>query len=111
MVENQEYAERMMEIMAVYSSLPASTMEAYYERTIYLQAAKDNGSREVMDIIRTSLVYDLALLYPSWGGIESNLVQIPNEDYAYTDITSSIIDIETLMQETIDQLLAAGADE
>ena len=111
MVENQEYAERMMEIMAVYSSLPASTMDAYYERTIYLQAAKDNGSREAMDIIRTSLVYDLALLYPSWGGIESNLVQIPNEDYAYTDITSSIIDIETLMQETIDQLLAAGADE
>ena len=111
LTENQEYAERMMEIMAVYSSLPASTMEAYYERTIYLQAAKDNGSREVMDIIRTSLVYDLALLYPSWGGIESNLVQIPNEDYAYTDITSSIIDIETLMQETIDQLLAAGADE
>ena len=110
MVENQEYAERMMEIMAVYSSLPASTMDAYYERTIYLQAAKDNGSREAMDIIRTSLVYDLALLYPSWGGIESNLVQIPNEDYAYTDITSSIIDIENLMQETIDQLLAAGEE-
>ena len=111
LTENQEYAERMMEIMAVYSSLPASTMEAYYERTIYLQAAKDNGSREVMDVIRTSLVYDLALLYPSWGGIESNLVQIPNEDYAYTDITSSIIDTEAKMQETIDQLLAAGADE
>ena len=108
MVENQEYAERMMEIMAAYSALEGSTMDAYYERTIYLMASKDNGSREVLDTIKNSLVYDLALLYPSWGGIESNLVQIPNEDYAYTDITSSIIDIEELMQTTIDQLLAAG---
>ena len=112
MVENQEYAERMMEIMAVYSSLPASTMDAYYERTIYLQAAKDNGSREAMDIIRTSLVYDLALLYPSWGKIEEKLVQIPNREASeHADITASIIDTETLMQQTIEQLLAAGADE
>ena len=112
MVENQEYAERMMEIMAVYSSLPASTMDAYYERTIYLQAAKDNGSREAMDIIRTSLVYDLALLYPSWGKIEEKLYQIPNREASeHADITSSIIDTEALMQETIDQLLAAGVDE
>ena len=112
MVENQEYAERMMEIMAVYSSLPASTMDAYYERTIYLQAAKDNGSREAMDIIRTSLVYDLALLYPSWGKIEEKLYQIPNREASeHADITSSIIDTEALMQETIDQLLAAGTDE
>ena len=53
MTENDEYAERMMEIMAVYSSLPNSTMSAYYDRTVYLQAASNNGSRKVMDIIRT----------------------------------------------------------
>ncbi len=106
MVGNLEYAERMMQVMAVYSSLPDSTMHAYYDRTIYLQAARDNGSRPVMDIIRTSMVYDLALLYPSWGGIEEKLYQIPNRDAAeFTDITSSIGRIESEMQGTIDTLL------
>ena len=104
MTENDEYAERMMEIMAVYSSLPGSTMDAYYERTIYLQAAKDNGSREVMDMIKGSLVYDFALLY-AWGGIETNLIQNVNEEYAYDKIQRGTIDNETAMETTINQLL------
>ena len=110
MVGNLEYAERMMQVMAVYSSLPESTMSAYYDRTIYLLAAADNGSREVMNIIRTSMVYDLALLYPSWGGIEEKLYQIPNRDASeFTDITSSINRIEGEMQSTIDILLNPNA--
>ena len=101
-----EYAERMVEIMAVYSSLPNSTMDAYYERTIYMLAAKDNGSREVMDIIRTSLVYDIALLYASWGDIEYKLSQIANvKESELTDIVSSKINTEASIQTTIDQLL------
>jgi len=104
--ENAEYSERLMQALTVYSSLPDSTMHAYYDRTVYLQAAADNGSRPVMDIIRTSLVYDLALLYPSWGNLEEKLYQIPNrESSEYTDITSSIFHIEESMFETIDALL------
>ena len=78
MLENVEYAERMLEIMAVYSSLSGSTMDAYYERTIYLNAARDNGSREVLDVIRQSLVYDIALMY-DWGGLEKMLERISHE--------------------------------
>ena len=69
---NEEFAQRMLQIMAVYSSLKDSTMHAYYDRTVYLGAAPDNGSRQVMDIIRTSIVYDIALLY-DWGGLEKML--------------------------------------
>jgi hypothetical protein len=110
MTENDEYAERMMEIMAVYSSLPGSTMDAYYERTIYLQAAKDNGSREVMDMIKGSLVYDFALLY-AWGGIENNLIQVPNEEYAYDKIQTNTLTNEEAMQNTINQLLNPEGEE
>ena len=106
MAYNAEYAERMMQIMAAYSSLPDSTMHAYYDRTVYLQAAADNGSRDVMDIIRTSLVYDLALLYPSWGGIETELYQIPNrEESQYAGIVEGLSRTEEAMQGTIDTLL------
>ncbi len=106
LVNNEENAFRMMQIMAAYSSTPESTMYAYYDRTVYLQAAADNGSRQVMDIIRTSMVYDLALLYPDWGGIESKLWQIPNVlSSEYAGIVEGLSRIEGTMQDTIDLLL------
>ena len=105
MVENQEYAERMMEIMAAYSSQPDSTMEAYYDRTIYQHAAKDNGSREVMDMIKNSTVYDIALMYPEWGNIETKLIQIPDVYYTeYEYILESLSNAEEIMQATIEML-------
>ena len=72
MVNDPEMAERMLQVMTVYSSLSDSTMYAYYDRTIYLQASPDNGSREVMDTIRKSLVYDIALLF-TWGGSNTGI--------------------------------------
>ena len=66
--------------MAVYSSLKDSTMHAYYDRTVYLGAAPDNGSRQVMDVIRQSIVYDIALLY-DWGGLEKMLERLAVESY------------------------------
>ncbi len=106
LTNNNEYAERMMEIMATYSSQPGSTMEAYYSRTICLQAAKDNGSREVMDLIKDSTVYDIALLYPEWGNIETKLIQISNVYYPeYVDIVDSLSYAEEIMQSTIEMLL------
>ena len=103
---NEENAFRMMQIMAAYSSLKESTMHAYYDRTIYLLAAPEtNGSRPVMDIIRTSMVYDLALLYPSWGGIEEKLFQIPNREASeFAEIKEGLSRIEESMYGTIDQL-------
>lgn len=80
MTANEEYAERMLQVMAVYSSLEDSTMHAYYDRTVYLNAAPDNGSRGVMDIIRQSIVYDIALLY-DWGELEKMLEKLATESF------------------------------
>ena len=110
MTANEEYAERMLQIMAVYSSLEDSTMHAYYDRTVYLQAAADNGSRKAMDIIRTSMVYDIALLYAAkdWGNIETNLIQIPNEETSkFSGMAESINSgrLEDVLLSTIEMLL------
>lgn len=108
LTNNGEYADRMMEIMAVYSSQPDSTMEAYYDRTICLQTAPNNGSREVMDTIKNSTVYDIALLYPEWGNIETKLIQISNVYYPeYAGIVESLEHYEEIMQGTIEMLLSA----
>jgi len=105
MTANEENAFRMMQVMAAYSSAADSTMHAYYDRTVYLQAAADNGSRDVMDIIRTSMVYDLALLYPSWGGIETKLVQIPNREAPeHAEIVAGLSRIEAEMYAIIELL-------
>ena len=108
LTNNNEYAHRMMEIMATYSSQSGSTMEAYYDRTIYLSAAKDNGSREVMDMIKNSTVYDIALMYPEWGNIETKLIQISNVYYPeYETIVETIPSAEEIMQDTIAMLYYA----
>ena len=106
MVTNEENAERMLQIMAVYSSLEDSTMHAYYDRTVYLNAAPDNGSRGVMDIIRQSIVYDIALLY-DWGGLEKMLEKLATESsnpYG-TTVSGAESFIKPKIQETIDLLM------
>ena len=108
LTNDNEYAHRMMEIMATYSSQSGSTMEAYYDRTIYLQAANNNGSRQVMDTIKNSMVYDIALLYPEWGNIETKLIQISNVNYPeYATILDSLEYAEEIMQYTIQMLYYA----
>ena len=102
MVANAENAERMMQIMAVYSSLEDSTMHAYYDRTVYLNAAPDNGSRQVMDIIRQSIVYDIALLY-DWGGLERMLEQI--SDASTNPYGAAVSGIEATIQPKIDETI------
>ena len=75
--ENSENAQLMMNIMAAYSNVekPESTMNAYYERTLCFTIAPDPNAREVMNIIRSSQVYDIAILY-NWGGWEDALSNI-----------------------------------
>ena len=102
MVENLEMAERMLEIMAAYSSLSDSTMNAYYERTIYLNAAPDNGSRQVMDVIRRSLVYDIALMY-DWGGLDDMLERISYE--TSNPYGPAVVGIEATLGDIIDETI------
>ena len=75
MCKNQEYAARMLQIFAVYSSLKDSTMDAYYQKTMCLTVMQDDGSREVMDIIRNSLRYDIGQLY-NWGGYKDMILNV-----------------------------------
>ena len=67
--EDLETAQIMMNALAAYSNLKksGSTMDSYYTKTLYFSVAPDPGARAVMDIIKNSTVYDIALLY-DWGG-------------------------------------------
>ena len=71
-VNNSEIAQQMMNIFAAYSNseFEDSTMYAYYTRTLYFTTAPDEGSRDVMDLIKSSMVYDIALLY-DWDKMAS----------------------------------------
>jgi len=103
MCTNQEYAERMLQILTVYSGMKDSTMDAYYTKTMYMTVAQDKGSRAAMDIIRTSLVYDIALLY-DWGGFQNLLL---NADTAtsnqYQTYYNKLDVAEEAMQLTLEQ--------
>ena len=71
-LNNSEVAQQMMNIFAAYSNseFEDSTMYAYYTRTLYFTTAPDEGSRDVMDTIKSSMVYDIALLY-DWDKMAS----------------------------------------
>ena len=66
--ENSENAQIMMQAMAAYSdaNIENSTMDAFYTRTLCFTTATNKESRETMDIIKNSMVYDIAILY-DWG--------------------------------------------
>ena len=65
-------------------------MDAYYTRTLRYTAAQNSESRETMDIIKNSMVYDIAILY-DWGGWTSVLEDINTAGYNYYyDMTSDV---------------------
>ena len=74
---NYEKAQLMMNVMAAYSNLKkeGSTMDGYYTRTLYFTVAPNPGARNVMNIIKESTVYDIALLY-DWGNWASELSEL-----------------------------------
>ena len=75
--EDIDRAQIMMDVMAAYSNVnkPGSTMDAYYTRTLYFSIAPNPDARRVMDILKNSTVYDIALLY-DWGGWASELSEL-----------------------------------
>ena len=81
---NDDYRSQvMLQVMAAYSNVerPGSTMDAYYTRTLYFSiAGPSKGSREVMSIIKDSMVYDIAVLY-DWGGWVTALQTLGEKTY------------------------------
>ena len=66
-----------MNVMAAYSNLnkEGSTMDGYYTRTLYFTVSPDANARRVMNIIKESQVYDIAILY-DWGGWATELEKL-----------------------------------
>ena len=107
MVNDSEIAQQMMNIFAAYSNvdLKDSTMYAYYERTLYLNTASDEGSRKAMDIIKNSMVYDIALLYDWYNMGTDTLGELTiNVAGIYANNVSSQNDINRNLQETVEKL-------
>ena len=77
---SNSYSALMLQIMAVWSDLPDSTMDAYYIKTLY-KAARDDGSRRSLDIIRDTLVFDIGLLFDnSWAQMDSKIKSLASTD-------------------------------
>ena len=110
--ENLENAQILMNAMAAYSNLkkPGSTMESYYTKTLYFSVAPDPSARKVMDIIKGSTVYDIALLY-NWGGWQKELSELwykslPNN---YGSLVTLLPTAREELQDTIDLFKTPGA--
>ncbi len=103
MCANQEYSQRMLHIMAVYSSKKDSTMDAYYQKTMYMTVAINPGSREALNTVKGSLVYDIALLY-DWGGYTDVLLDIGTAtSNQYANRTSNIDAATAEMELTLEK--------
>ena len=106
-VNNSEIAQQMMNIFAAYSNvdLQDSTMYAYYERTLYLNTASDEGSRKAMNTIKDSMVYDIALLYDWYkmGTVTLGELTISSAG-VYAGNVSSQSEINRNLQETVEKL-------
>lgn len=74
----------------------------YYDRTLKLQATRDDESGRMLDIIFASRVFDLGCIY-NWGGVCG---QIYNTDPNYASRFESVADqAQTEMEETIEILI------
>jgi hypothetical protein len=110
--KNLENAQIMMDVMAAYSNVnkPGSTMDAYYTRTLYFTIAPNPEARMVMDIIKDSTVYDIALLY-DWSGFENEFsglwYRITTNNYGSL-VTLIPSNAQPKLEETIEQFKNVG---
>ena len=106
-VHNSEVAQQMMNIFAAYSNseISGSTMNAYYMRTLYYTTAPDAGSRQVMNIIKDSMVYDIALLY-DWDDMGSRTLgeMTISKRGLYATNVSNQNNIQKSLDQTVEQL-------
>ena len=112
-VKDLETATLMMDVMAAYSNIKreGSTMDGYYTRTLSFTIAPDPDAREIMDIIKGSTVYDIALLY-DWGGWATELAELwwrrttNNHGTLVLDLSKA----QTQLDETIEKFINPEAD-
>jgi hypothetical protein len=106
-VNDSEVAQKMMNIFAAYSNVESitSTMYAYYTRTLYLNTASNDGSRKVMNIIKDSMVYDIALLY-DWDKMGTRTLGelTISARGLYTNNVTNQNAIDQALQSTVQQL-------
>ena len=69
-INDAEKAAILMDAFAEYSAEEDGVMDAYFRRTMELNAAPNSESRDMLLIIRSALVYDIYLLY-RWGELDS----------------------------------------
>ena len=62
-VENQEATAYLIELLGYYSD---SVTDAYYEKTLKLQAVEEDADAEMLDLIFNNRLYDLGAIY-NWG--------------------------------------------
>ena len=110
--EDLEKAQVMMNAMAAYSNLNRkdSTMDSYYTRTLYFSVAPDPDARKVMDIIKNSTVYDIALLY-DWGGWRTELSELwwrRNTNNYGSLVTLIASNAQPKLDETVEQFKNPG---
>ena len=85
-------------------------MDAYYTRTLYFTIAPNPDARRVMDILKNSTVYDIALLY-DWSGFETELSELwyKRTTNNYGNLVSLIsINAQPRLEETIEQFKNPG---
>ena len=112
-VENLETATLMMDVMAAYSNIKreGSTMDGYYTRTLSFTVAPDPDAREVMDIIKNSTVYDIALLY-DWGSWATELAELwwRRDNNNHGTLVLGLPQAQTQLDETIEKFINPEAD-
>ena len=107
-VENLETATLMMDVMTAYSNIKreGSTMDGYYTRTLSFTVAPDPDARDVMDIIKGSTVYDIALLY-DWGGWATELAELwwRRDNNNHGTLVLGLPQAQTQLDETIEKFI------
>lgn len=110
-----EKAQIMMNVLSAYSNLKKenSTMYGYYTKTLYFSVSPDPNARRVMDIIKGSQVYDIAILY-DWGGWRTHLSELwfrllPNEHGALVSQMNAANGAISQLEETIELFRNPGS--
>ena len=86
-------------------------MDGYYTRTLSFTIAPDPNAREVMDIIKNSTVYDIALLY-DWGGWATELAELwhRRDTNNHGSLVTLLPTAQEQLEDTIEQFKNPSAD-
>ncbi len=99
-INDAEKAAILMDAFAEYSAEEDGVMDAYFRRTMELNAAPNSESRDMLKMIRNSLVYDVYLLY-HWGTLDSYFTKIYTataNTFSSTTSPASLLSAETEME-------------